>query len=228
MKLLQLLTIGGVEYELAEDRVMLELSGIGRAQFTINTNGEPIAKKSKVEYSAGYSQHDTLQQVFLGYVESVSPVDSKHVQIFCRELLGVMVYPIMLSLRHPDFETVLAEVSEQTGLEFSLPDQPYASKKIPNFVNQGSGLHLLDGAGKAFEVDDFIYQQQGGSIYVGSWADSRWSDLSVDIPDHHCTDWLRGKSHAMAISPALRPGVELNGRRIKKCEYMGYTMTVEY
>jgi hypothetical protein len=47
MKLLQLLTIGGVEYELAEDRVMLELSGIGRAQFTINTNGEPIDQKKQ-------------------------------------------------------------------------------------------------------------------------------------------------------------------------------------
>jgi hypothetical protein len=228
MKLLQLLTLNDTEYELADDRTVLELSAIGKAQFTVNTS-DTITKGMKVEYAAGYAQHGSVTQIFLGYVDSVTSINAKQSQIYCRELVGALAFNVLISLRHPDLQTVLAEVTEQTGLTFSIPDKDYCTKQIPNFVSHGSGLHILDSIGKAFEIDDYVYQQHGdGVIYVGSWQDSRWQGLDLDIPDHHFSEQVGGNSARMVISPALRPGVMLNGWRVKRCEYQGNFMTVGY
>lgn len=227
MKLIRRLSIGGTEYPVIEDRVILELSAIGRAEFTINSNGADIANKSAVSFSVGYSQHDGLQQIFEGYIEDVTKVDAKKVHIFCREWLGALAYSIPLSLRHPDMKEVLGIVTEKTGIQFSVPDEDYATKKIPNFVNIGSGLHLLKAIGEVFEVDDFIYQQQGdGVVYVGSWQHCRWNGRDVDIEDHHFDEQISNKSARLAISPVLRPAVVLNGKRLKSIEYSGNFMTV--
>ena len=215
-------------YNLVEDRVILELSGVGRATFTVDGKGADIKPKQKVMYACGYSQHDKLQQVFLGYVEAVTPVD-KRVQVFCRELSGVMHYTQPLSMRHPDLNEVLAEVTKNTGLEFSVPEKDYAKKKVPHFVNHGSGFHIFSSISTVFEVKDLIWQQQGdGEVYIGAWEDSRYKDLDVDVAQHHFTEQISNKSARMAISPALRPGVVLNGKRVKMVEYVGNFMTVTW
>lgn len=78
---------------------------------------------------------------------------------FCRELAAVLANPLPLNLRHVDLHAVLAEVSEQTGLRFRVPDRPYISVKAPFFYNLATGYQAMDSLARVFGILDFTWRR---------------------------------------------------------------------
>lgn len=228
MNLERFLKIGAVSYELTSEQVILELSAAGRATFTIIASESDITPFSPVAFDINYSRFDTLQRFFLGYVESVVKVDNKQVSIFCREMSAVLSIPMPLSLRHPTLNDVLQAVSDfSDGLKFVVVDSEYAKTKIPHFSNIGSGYNALNALGKAFKIPDYIWRQQDdGSIFVGSWEDADYDAL--DIPDDLLDSQLSSNSANVLAIPFLRPGILFNDNRLKRVEFAGNMMTVDW
>jgi len=229
MKLDRTLTVSATQYGITEERVMLSLTEPGRAQFTVTTAADNIKAGSVAALDIGYANHDDASRLFLGYVESVTPIDGKHCKLFCRELSAMLKMAMPLNLRHPTLRDVLKAIGEKTGLSFSAPDKAYSTTKIPHFANVGNGYQAMDGIGRAFRIDDYLYQQQGeGVVFVGSYADSRWADKSVDIDASYFAEQLSSNSAKVAAIPAMRPGVVVNGKRITGLEFAGNFMTMSW
>lgn len=229
MKLIRRLSISGDVYEVVDERVVLSLYEPGRAQFTLQAAADDIKRLSAVAFDIAYASEIDSQRLFLGYVDSVTPIDSHRCRIFCREMAAALQITLPLNLRHPDLRDVLQALHEKTGLDFSAPAEKYAETKIPHFSNIGTGYQAMDGIGRAFRIDDFIYQQQGeGIIYVGSWADSRWANKPVAVDYSFFSEQLSNTSAKIAAIPAIRPGVELNGNRITGLEFSGNFMTLSW
>lgn len=93
--------------------------------------------------------------------------------LFCRELAAVLANPLPMNLRHVDLRAVLAEISEQTGLRFRVPDRPYASVKTPYFYSLAAGYQAMDSLARVFSIPDFTWHQLGnGEVFAGSWAEN--------------------------------------------------------
>jgi hypothetical protein len=149
----------------------------GRATFTIKS-AELV--KGLVTLDIGYNDR-TLQRHFIGYVERCTPANSIEQVLFCRELAAVLANPLPLNLRHVDLRAVLAQVSEQTGLRFRVPDRHYAGVKAPFFYNLAAGYQAMDSLARVFNIPDFTWHQLGdGEVFAGSWADS------FLVNDHPC------------------------------------------
>jgi len=229
MKLDRVLTISGKVVPVSDERVVLGLSDPGRAQFTVEAAAGDVAAFSAVAFDLGYASDDSLQRLFFGFVESVTPIDSVHCKLFCRELAGVLRRPMPLNLRHPDLRDVLGAIGALTNLVFSAPAVDYCSTKIANFVCLGDGLQALDSVGRAFRVADFVFQQQGdGVIFVGSWADSRWAGKAVDVDVSFFDGQVSSGSARIAAVPVFRPGVVVNGKRVLGLEFSGNFMTLSW
>lgn len=229
MKLDRVLTIGGSTVPVVDERVLLSLTEPGRAQLTIEAAAADVSVMSAMALDIGYASHDDAQRLFLGYVDSVTPIDSKHCKIFCRELAALLKMIVPLNLRHPTLRDVLAAVHDASGLNFSAPDAAYASTKIPHFANVGNGFQAMAGVGNAFRIPDFIYQQQGeGVIYAGAWGDSRWTDSALEIDASYFAEQLSSHAASIAAIPAMRPGVVVNGNRVQTVEFAGNLMTLSW
>ncbi|BBL73958.1 hypothetical protein [Methylomagnum ishizawai] len=230
MKLERRLNIGGTLYPVIEERVILDLNSPGRAEFMVNVGGGgPVAELAPVAFDLAWANSDDWQRLFLGYVESITPVDYTRQRLFCRELAGALRLPLPLALRHCAIPDVCNAIADAAGLSFSIPDADYSRRRIPNFYNLGSGYNALDHIGAAFQVDDYLWQQQGGGVvYVGTWTDSRYAGREVDAPDDLFHEHLASDSARIAAVPALRPGVSLNGSRIKRLEFQGNHMVVTW
>lgn len=87
-----------------------------------------------VTLDIGYNE-GALQRYFIGYIEHCTAANAVEQVLFCRELAAVLANPLPLNLRHVDLRAVLAEISEQTGLRFRVPDRPYANVKAPYFYS---------------------------------------------------------------------------------------------
>jgi hypothetical protein len=228
MKLDRQLNINNTPYHVIEDRVLLDLDSPGRAQFLIDAGDKPVAAKQVVSFTLGYAKHDTMQRVFLGFVESVNTVDKRQ-KLFCRELSAVLYAPLRLDLRHVTMQEVITDIHTKTGLTFSVGDGAYSSKKVANFYNLGNGYQAMQSMARVFGITDYIWQQQGhGVIYAGSWQDSRWADLPIDVPAEMFTEHLSNNSAKLVAIPALRPGVKLNGNIVTKVDFSGNQMVVTW
>lgn len=229
MKLTRVLMIDGKAYPLIEERVLLALNGSGRAQFMIDSDGETIEPYTQVTLDIGYTQHDSLSRLFLGYIEQSVQVDARRVRLFCRELSAVLQARLPLDLRHPTLKDVLTAIHAVTKVNFSIPDKKYSTTKVPHFANLGDGYQAISTLGRVFEIDDYIWQQQGGGVvYVGSWADSRWPDRAVQFPETMFKAHLSSQSAEISAVPALRPGVVMNGKRLTKVEFMANAMMLTW
>jgi hypothetical protein len=228
MKLDRQLNINNTPYHVIEDRVLLDLDAPGRAQFLIDAGDKPVAAKQVVSFTLGYAKHDTMQRVFLGFVESVNTVDKRQ-KLFCRELSAVLYAPLRLDLRHVTMQEVIADIHTKTGLTFSVGDGAYSSKKVANFYNLGNGYQAMQSMGRVFGIDKYFWQQQGhGVIYAGSWQDSRWADLPIELGGEMFTEHLSNNSAKLVAIPALRPGVKLNGNIVTKVDFSGNQMVVTW
>lgn len=228
MKLTKAITIASKVYQLIDERVILGINTAGRAQFTVDANGDTLKPFTAIALDIGYTQHEHDSRLFVGYIEKVNMRDKRQAILFCREFAAILNGTIPMNLRHPNLNDVLAEMSDKTDLKFITPDKPYTTFKIPHFANLGNGYQALDTVGRAFKVPDYFWQQQqDGSTYVGSWADSAWPDRDIDLPEEYFDDH-HDKSAVIPAVPSLRPGVQLNGKRVKQVEFSGSYMTVTW
>ena len=229
MRLNKVLSIGGIKRNLVDEHIALDLYAPGRAEFTIVSDEETVNKNQLVTFDFGYSTQDALQRWFIGVTDQVVMTGDKRVKIFCRELSSVLIHTLPLNLRHVSLREVLKAIHDITGLDFSTPDKDYATRKVANFYNLGNGYQAMAALEKVFNIPDFIWQQQSGVIYVGSWADSRWASVkNMQLPENLFSDHSAQNSSRVAAIPALRPGVRIGGKRINIIEFAGNHMELKW
>lgn len=229
MRLNRVLTINNIKRDLVDERIALDLSAPGRAEFTIVGDDNAISQNQLVTFDLGYSSQDALQRWFIGITEQIVQTGDKRVKIFCRELSSVLAHTLPLSLRHVSLRDVLKAINDITGVNFSTPDKDYASRKVANFYNLGTGYQAMAALDKVFNIPDFIWQQQSGVIYVGSWADSRWASVkNMLLPENLFIEHSAQNSAKVAAFPSYRPGIRINGKRINIIEFAGNHMVLKW
>lgn len=234
MKLNRVLSINGTAKQLVEERAVLNLRAPGMGQFTLvktpadETLADVVAVGDLVTLDIGYAKEAALQRFFIGWVVKVTPVDNKRVKILCNELAGALRFNAPLALRHVTLVDVLAAMNKLTGLNFATPDEEYSKRPVANFFNTGSGYQVMQAIGRVFEIDDYMWQQQGGIIYVGSWADSRWAAVDDLLLPDKLFEGHSDEVSTMAAIPALRPGVRINGRLVNRLDFSKNKMTINW
>lgn len=227
MKLHKVLAINGAPIALVKEDVRLDLSSPGRANFTVQSTA-PL--KGLVTLDIGYND-STLQRHFIGYIERCTAANAVEQVLFCRELAAVLANPLPMNLRHVDLRAVLAEISEQTGLRFRVPDRPYASVKAPYFYSLAAGYQAMDSLARVFNVPDFTWQQQGnGEVFVGSWTDSFFGARApLQIPTELFDGYQGNQSAMVAALPGLRPGATINtGERVTSVALANDQMAIRW
>lgn len=222
MKLSTSLTIAGQPVHLIDHDLVLDLNAGGRAALTIEGSAN---KGQTFTLDTGYS--GDLRRWFTGYVYDVQPAANGASKLLCRELAGALGTRLPVSQQHATLRNLLAWLTDQTGLTFLLPKgADYTDRPIPNFTSAGTGYQLLDNAGRAFQVPDFVwYQQPNGAIFVGSHADSRWHDKEVTL-DPAWSGRQAGDTLTLSPVPSIRPGAIINGKRVMRVRLKGDEMTL--
>ncbi|MEZ9441640.1 hypothetical protein AB4516_00785 [Vibrio sp. 10N.222.54.F12] len=209
------LYIGSSPRKVSAHRLTFSDDAPGRAQLTIQGEANPM---QQVAIELGWG--DNLRRVFTGFIERVSPDKPGYVVVFCRELAAVLYHPMNIVVRHPTLTQLLSNMTQQTGLQFVVPDKAYANSAIPCFYSIGNGYRVLDEIAQAFSISDYMWQQQGdGKIFVGSWADSYWADKPVNIPSNIINPHKEQRTATVPCSPHFKPGVIVNGRRLVTVEH---------
>ena len=227
MKLHKVLAINGAPIALVKEDVRLDASSPGRANFTVQSSA-PL--KGLVTLDIGYNQ-STLQRHFIGYIERCTAANAVEQMLFCRELSAVLANPLPMNLRHVDLRAVLAEISEQTGLRFRVPDRPYAGIKAPYFYSLAAGYQAMDSLARVFGIPDFTWHQQGnGEVFVGNWADSFFGlRAPLQIPTELFDGYQGNQSAMVAALPGLRPGATINtGERVTSVALANDQMAIRW
>ena len=82
--------------------------------------------------------------------------------------------------------------------------------------------------GGAFQISDYIWQATGdGSVWLGSWEDSRWPSRPVELPRNVFRNVTADGGKSCPPMPAMRPGVVLNGERVTLVHLSGHQMTLK-
>ena len=227
MKLHKVLAINGAPIALVKEDVRLDATSPGRANFTVQSS-TPL--KGLVTLDIGYNQ-STLQRHFIGYIERCTAANAVEQMLFCRELTAVLANPLPMNLRHVDLRAVLAEISEQTGLRFRVPDRPYAGVKAPYFYSLAAGYQAMDSLARVFGIPDFTWHQQGnGEVFVGNWADSFFGIRApLQIPTELFDGYQGNQSAMVAALPGLRPGATINtGERVTSVALANDQMAIRW
>ncbi|GAA0463104.1 hypothetical protein [Aeromonas salmonicida] len=216
------MAVSGQPVHLVDHDIVLDLSAGGRASLIIEGTA---AKGKAVTVDFGYNNQ--LRRWFTGYVYDVQPAANGTSKLLCRELAGMLGSRFPVSIQHPTLRSLLAWLTDQSGLTFLLPDGvDYTDTQIPNFTSAGTGYQLLDHAGRAFSVPDFIWHQQpDGAIFVGSYAHSRWADRAIDLEPEFSSKQA-GNNITFTPIPAMRPGAIVNGKRVERVRLKGDEMTI--
>lgn len=227
MKLHKVLAINGTPVPLVKEDVRLDATSPGRANFTVQS-AEPL--KGLVTLDIGYNDR-TLQRHFIGYVERCTAANAKEQVLFCRELAAVLANPLPLNLRHVDLRAVLVAISEQTGLRFRVPDQPYAGVKAPYFYSLAAGYQAMDSLARVFSIPDFTWHQlSNGEVFAGRWADSFFgARAALQIPTELFDGYQGNQSAMVAALPGLRPGATINaGERVTSVTLANDQMAIRW
>lgn len=246
MRLFKQCVIKGVEYPLVYEDLRLDYNRAGRGIVQVcrpesDTDRGPDRGKDgdeeltadkllgDVQFSLGWNFCDTMTRFFSGDVERAVRVDNKQWRLFVREGTARLDAPHPIALRHPTLKDVLAAYAARTRLEFIVPEADYASRKVPAFDSLGSGFQGLTSIGAVFGIEDYHWQAQGnGKVFVGSWAHSFWADKPVTMPEEVFTGHTAGDTCTIAALPWARPGMLLNGRRVRAVHFSGQQSTIEY
>ncbi|RKJ84408.1 hypothetical protein D6R50_06505 [Aeromonas veronii] len=221
MKLMTRASIEGHAVQLVSHDIVLDLNAGGRA--IVNVSGQ-VTKGQMITLDVGYNSE--LRRYFDGYVFDVQPAKGNTLQVLCRERAGVLAARFPVSQQHATLRSLLAWLTDQTGLVFMLPQAEYVDTPIPNFTSSGSGYQLLDNAGRAFGIPDFVwYQEPAGSIFVGSHADSRWHGRDMPL-DPAWSGRQAGNLMVLPVLPAMRPGATINGKRVTRVRIKDDEMTL--
>ncbi|HDT4622794.1 TPA: hypothetical protein QHO11_003146 [Klebsiella oxytoca] len=225
MKPVITLTIGVDAVPVADYRIVLELSACGRGFITAAIDRDCTGDLVLLDLGV----NTTVYRWFTGYVERCGPAENGFKRLFIREAIGVMGLKIPVSLQHPTMRDVCAAVSDQAGVVFALPDEPYVDEKIPHFKSLGAGYLLLDSLGGVFGINDYCwYQLPDGTVYAGSYEHSRFASLPLDLPASFASSGAGGNTLRMPLIPSIRPGVVLNGCRITQIEVDGPEMVIRW
>lgn len=221
MKPVQRLYLSADETELVDTTLVLELSACGRGFITALTDTDCTGKLVRID--VGYP--DQLYRWFTGYVERSQPADNGAQRMFVRELVGIFDKAWPCSFLHPTLETITGWLSEKSGL--TIHTAGAASTPIPHFTHAGTGYQLLSSLGRAFGIEDFIwYQTPGGDVYVGPASGGMFAGKPVSIPHVFSQAATGGDTLSFPVIPGVRPGVEMNGRRVTQVRLADDAMVV--
>ncbi|EPV1495297.1 hypothetical protein ACV2MU_002611 [Klebsiella pneumoniae] len=225
MKTTVALTIGSDPVHVSDYHLMLELGACGRGFVTAETERDCTGALVRLDLGTG----EDVYRWFTGFVERCGDAERGFKRLFLRELAGALGVSCPVSMQHPTLREVCASLSASTDLRFFVPEARYADSRIPHFKSAGTGYALLDSLGAAFSVPDYCWQQlPDGVIYVGSYCDSRFAGASVEIPADFIKTGSSGNGMQLALIPAIRPGVVVNGQRITQVEVENGDMQVRW
>lgn len=226
MKSVVTLRIGDNETTVNKLNLSLSLSGCGLGFITVMTTQDCVGKLVRLDL--GYNA--SIYRWLTGFVERSAPAENGSQRLFVRELVGVFERSWPCSLQHPTLRDVTDAVGKATAMRFVLPENTaYTDTPIPHFQHNGSGNQLILNLGRAFSIPDYVwYQLPDGTVYVGSYADSRFAQTPVDIPQEFAQGGGGGNSLTLPLIPAIRPGVIVNGRRITKVDVTDDKMTLTW
>lgn len=211
MKPVKRLYLSNTAAHLVDVNLALELSACGRGFITAQTDQDFTGKLVRLD--VGYPE--LVLRWFTGYVERSQPADKGYQRLFVRELVGVFERNWPCSFQHPTLRDVAKWLTDESGLEFTVPAASYADKPIPHFTHSGTGYQLLASLGRAFSITDFVwYQLPDGGVFVGSAADALFAGKPVEIPSEFSQGAAAGNTMTVPVIQSLRPGVEVNGQRV--------------
>ncbi|MDD9174510.1 hypothetical protein PVK63_06445 [Aliivibrio sp. S2TY2] len=223
MKLNERLYVGNTPANVISSSCYLSYRNPGAAD--IVTDVEPSVGQV-IAYECGYNNN--LVRWFTGYVESFRQVSNGQYSLFSRELSALLRHDLPVFYQHITLTDLLNNISDITGLEFIIPERDYALNSVPYVVNHRQGYALMDSLGQLFNIKKYIWQQQGnGKIFVGSWNDSMWANTNIPIP----ADMIENAtidSATIPLMPALRPGVIINGQRVRNIQQQQSKMTITW
>ena len=225
MKIIKTLLVNNQEVGLVSEDIRLELSSPGRATFVVRSN-KPLDQI--VFFDAGWSD-GRIYRVFVGYIESSITINPQLQKLFCREMTATLNRDIFLALRYVTLKDVTTQINALTGLNFALPEADYTSRQSPFYYHLGDGYQAMDRIGTVYQIPLFIWQMQGnGTVYVGSWAHSRWSSRPIELPDKLFTDHTSTNSARLPMTPGIRPGVKFNRGIINSTQLSGDSMVISW
>jgi hypothetical protein len=224
MKLIKTLTINGTSVGLVKDHVFLDIATPGRADFTVRS-AAPLS--GIVNLAIADASQGRALDFFTGFIAQSHTVDRAQQRIFCRELSAVLWAVLPISIRNASMTDILNVYARKTGLKFATPAKEYTATPCPMFHSIGTGIHGLDSLGKVFDIENYIWQQQGdGTVYAGAWDDSRWAGKPFTVPERFFQDVQLDGTKTMQAIPGLRPGVLLNGQYITSLQLTEHFMVV--
>lgn len=214
MKPIITLQIDAQTVPVASCELVIDLSACGRGFITAGTDQDNTGKLIRVD--VGYNEQ-TLRW-FTGYVERDQAAENGFRRMLVRELVGVFERSWPMSMQHPTLRQVTDKLAADSGLTFILPEgKAYTDRAIPHFVHSGTGWQLLSNLGRAFAIDDYIWQQlPDGTVWLGQWSDSRFANLPISIPNEYTKAAGAGNSITLPAIPSIRPGVLADNQRITR------------
>lgn len=224
MKIIKTVLLDGKEVDLQSEHIILELNNSGRGFVTIETD-EPCVGKSVV-FEMG--EYDAYYKWFEGIVEQEQAAENGYKRLFIREKVAIFEKPLNCSHRHITLKALCEWLSNERGLPFKVPDETYSNTPIPLFTHNGSGYQLLHNIGRQFQIPNFMWQQSpDGTVYVGAWEHSRWSERAVDIDSGETLEQM-SNSLTVPIMARIRPGSLVNGKRIQRVRLNGDAYVLEW
>ena len=225
MKIIKILRVNNEEFGLISEDIRLELSSPGRATFIVRSD-KPLSQI--VTFDAGWS-YGKVWRVFVGYIESSITINPQQQKLFCRELTATLNRDLFMALRTVTLRDVTTRINEITSLNFALPDADYCRQQSPYYYHLGDGYGAMDQLGRVYQIPFFIWQMQGnGTVYVGSWAHSRWASRPIELPDKLFTEHLSFNSARIPMTPGIRPGVKFNRGIVNSIQLSGNFMVIAW
>lgn len=229
MKINKHAIINSQRIQIINCNIVLELNACGRGFITVPANSNSYIDKTLI-INVGYSNE--LQRFFTGYVESEQAAAKNTKKLFIRELIGCYKQRIDCSFQHPTLKTVTEYLTSKNGLQFDLPAADYVNAKIPHFKHAGTGYHLLQEIGRAFNIPEYtFFQTPTGKIYCGSYNDSYFNDKNIELGDNlnKITSSTAGSNIVeIPLVPKLRPGVKINGKKVSIVNLIDDNMTITF
>ena len=229
MKINKHAIINSQRIQIINCNIVLELNACGRGFITVPANSNSYIDKTLI-INLGYSNE--LQRFFTGYVESEQAAAKNTKKLFIRELIGCYKQRIDCSFQHPTLKTVTEYLTSKNGLQFDLPAADYVNAKIPHFKHAGTGYHLLQEIGRAFNIPEYtFFQTPTGKIYCGSYNDSYFNDKNIELGDNlnKITSSTAGSNIVeIPLVPKLRPGVKINGKKVSIVNLIDDNMTITF
>ncbi|OCG79404.1 hypothetical protein [Gilliamella sp. Occ4-3] len=229
MKINKYAIINNERVQIIDCNIVLELNACGRG-FIVIADNKTSLKNKVIKINVGYN--NDLQRFFTGFVESEQAASRNTKKLFIRELIGCYQQTIDCSFQHPTLKDVANYLTEKKGLKFNLPAADYVNTKIPHFKHAGTGYHLLQEIGRAFNIPEYtFFQTPVGKIYCGSYNDSYFNDKDIKLGDNLnkiASSTAGSNIVEIPLVPKLRPGVKINGKKVSIVNLINDNMTITF